>query len=136
MFQTIKEKHYPDCRTITRVSGVKFSKEQEFSAIENFWKRYVDQVAFVDYNPWENIYDSLPSGVSEACSDLWRRMFVWWDGKVNPCDYDYKSVLSKWNVNQKSIKDIWNSEEYNLLRKKHLEKKRNTLEPCKRCFNA
>ena len=27
------------------------------------------------------------------CSELWSRLFIWWDGKVNPCDYDYKSVF-------------------------------------------
>ena len=36
-------------------------------------------------------------------------MFVWQDGKVNPCDYDYKSELSKWNVKNNSISEIWNS---------------------------
>ena len=41
-------------------------------------------------------------------------MFIWQDGKVNPCDYDYKSQLSKWNTKDQSIKDIWNSDEYNL----------------------
>ena len=133
MFQTIKEKHYPDCRTITRVSGVKFSKEQEFSTIENFWKRYVDQVAFVDYNPWENIYDSLPSGVSEACSDLWRRMFVWWDGRIAPCDVDYLTKLSTDYFQGERIENIWGGQNYQKLRKTHIEGKRNCLNPCSKC---
>ena len=51
-------------------------------------------------------------------------MFVWWDGKVNPCDVDYKSTLSKSNVETEMIKDIWNSDWYNLIRNKHLENKR------------
>ena len=62
-------------------------------------------------------------------------MFVWADGKVNPCDYDYKSTLSKWNVKNKSISEIWNSKEYTSLRQKHLDQKRNTIEPCIRCQN-
>ena len=45
-----------------------------------------------------------------TCSDLWRRMFVWFDGKVNPCDYDYKSLLSNWNAHALSISEIWNSD--------------------------
>lgn len=133
MFQNIKEKHYPDCRTITRVSGVKFSKEQEFSAIENFWKRYVDQVAFVDYNPWENIYDSSPSGVSEACSDLWRRMFVWWDGRIAPCDVDYLTKLSTDYFQEERIENIWGGQNYQKLRRTHIEGKRNCLNPCSKC---
>ena len=36
----------------------------------------INQVAFVDYNPWENVYNSNESQISKPCSDLWRRMFV------------------------------------------------------------
>ena len=62
--------------------------------MQNFWGNLVDQVAFVNYIPWENVYDSKEINVTSPCSDLWRRMFIWWDGKVNPCDVDYKSKLS------------------------------------------
>ena len=59
---------------ITRVSGVAFDRaRQDHAAIEEFWSDFVDQVAFVDYNPWENAYDNDPNGVEEACSDLWHR---------------------------------------------------------------
>ena len=50
-------------------------------------------------------------------------------------DYDYKLSLSKWNIKKNTIKEIWNSEYYNLIRKKHLEKQRSMIEPCKRCLN-
>ena len=60
-------------------------------------------------------------------------MFVWWDGKVNPCDYDYKSKLSLWNVKEKNISDIWNSKEYNNYRNLHLNKQRKNIYPCDRC---
>jgi radical SAM protein with 4Fe4S-binding SPASM domain len=63
-------------------------------------------------------------------------MFVWWDGKANPCDYDYKSYLSKWNVKDKEISEIWNSDEYNKLRNKHLNDQRKMVEPCNRCISA
>ena len=62
--------------------------------------------------------------IEDPCTDLWRRMFVWWDGKVNPCDYDYKSTLSVWNAQNMSIKDIWTSEAYQEIRNKHLKKNR------------
>lgn len=61
-------------------------------------------------------------------------MFVWWDGKVNPCDYDYKSTLSVWNAQNMSIKDIWTSEAYQEIRNKHLKKNRKKIEPCARCI--
>ena len=59
--------------------------------------------------------------------------FVWYDGKVNPCDYDYKSKLSKWNVNNNKISEIWNSSEYNNYRNMHLKSLRKDLYPYDRC---
>jgi MoaA/NifB/PqqE/SkfB family radical SAM enzyme len=136
LFNNIRNKHYRRSEKIVRISGVKINSEQNIDEMKKKWGDIADIVAFTNYTPWESSYENNENNIIEPCHELWTRMFVWWDGKVNPCDYDYKSVLSKWDVNHKSIKDIWNSEEYNLLRKNHLEKKRNTLEPCKRCFNA
>jgi len=132
MLNSIKEKHYKKSKIITRVSGVNFSKDQNFKKMLSFWKDYADQIVFVKYNPWENSYLTPENDIDEACSDLWRRMFIWWDKKVNPCDVDYKSKLSV-GVFENSISDIWKSNNYNTLRKKHLEKNRKELTPCKSC---
>ena len=57
-FYEIKQKEYSSSKLITRVSGVRYSEDQNIEEMEKFWSRFVDQVAFVDYNPWENAYDS------------------------------------------------------------------------------
>ena len=101
--------------------------------MKQFWERYVDQVAFVDYNPWENIYDARHKNISIPCSDLWRRMFVWWDGRVAPCDVDYLTTLSSDSVLEKTIPDIWQGNVYTQLRKKHMKGDRQLIEPCTRC---
>ena len=132
-FQDIKVKKYPDSKIITRVSGVKVNTEQNLDEMDKFWGSLVDQVAFVDYVPWENVYISKLSKVKTPCSDLWRRMFVWWDGKVNPCDVDYKSELSVGNIFDNNISELWKSKEYNSLRKKHLSKLRSKISPCNKC---
>ena len=133
LFNKIKEEQYPNCRTITRVSGVSFSDEQNFGEIENFWSGLVDQVAFVNYNPWENVYDASVNNITAPCSDLWRRLFVWWDGTVAPCDVDYLTTLKIGSVVDNSISGLWNSERYNGLRETHLKQKRCDLSPCNRC---
>lgn len=132
-FQDIKEKHYSDSKLITRVSGVRFHGDQNMEEMEQFWNRYVDQVAFVDYNPWENVYDADKKGIDTPCSDLWRRLFVWWDGKVAPCDVDYLTTLCDETLLNSSIPEIWNGNTYNTLRQKHLEGERQKQEPCSRC---
>ena len=132
-FKEIQSKHYSKSKIITRVSGVKFSKEQNFESMMRLWGDLVDQVAFVDYNPWENSYEKAPNGLATPCSDLWRRMFVWWDGKINPCDVDYKSKLCVGNINDGTIKKLWNSQFYNELRKSHLSNNRQSVLPCNAC---
>ena len=85
------------------------------------------------YNPWENTYTQPVNDIATPCSDLWRRMFVWWDGKVNPCDTDYKSTLSVGGIGQASLGDLWTGPAYNELRRRHLEGRRREQSPCNRC---
>jgi radical SAM protein with 4Fe4S-binding SPASM domain len=132
-FQEIRRRHYSDSQTITRVSGVKFSDAQNLDEVEALWGDLVDQVAFVDYNPWENTYQRPVNNIVTPCSDLWRRMFVWYDGTVNPCDVDYKSTLTVGNANTERVSDIWTGEEYSALRTAHLNSRRSTVSPCNRC---
>jgi radical SAM protein with 4Fe4S-binding SPASM domain len=132
-FAEIRSRHYPKSRTITRVSGVRFSDEQDFDAVRSFWQDYVDQVAFVDYNPWENAYEQPANGIDTPCSDLWRRAFVWWDGRINPCDVDYKSTLCAGRVQKDGISQVWRDDGYERLRQDHLSGRRQTRGPCKGC---
>ena len=132
-FRSIQNRDYPDSSTITRVSGVKFLDEQNLNELEALWRGMVDQVAFVQYNPWENTYDKPINDIDAPCTDLWRRMFVWWDGRVNPCDIDYKSTLSVGNANCQKLSDIWMGEKYQVLRTAHISGKRKTLAPCNQC---
>jgi len=132
-FQKIRIQDYPKSKIITRVSGVKVNNQQDLGDMEIFWGDVVDQVAFVDYMPWENVYESECSEVQTPCSDLWRRMFVWWDGKVNPCDIDYKSKLSIGNLNNNNISELWKSNNYNKLRQDHESKHRKNTSPCNKC---
>jgi len=132
-FAEIRAKHYPKSRTITRVSGVHYSNKQDFKQIDSFWQAYVDQVAFVDYNPWENAYETPANGLTTPCSDLWRRTFVWWDGRMNPCDVDYKSTLAAGSVGERSVSVLWRGELYESLRRKHVDGVRQSVSPCKGC---
>ena len=135
LFAKIRKQHYSKSKHIVKISGVKISKDQSIGSMEKQFQEFADVIAFVNYTPWQSSYENEPNDLKHACKELWTRMFVWADGKVNPCDYDYKSLLSKWNAKDTSISEIWNSIEYNNLRSKHLEQKRNTLEPCVRCLN-
>lgn len=133
MFREIKAKHYPDSRMITRVSGVKVPGTPDLDQMEAFWGGLVDQVAFVNYNPWDSTYERPVNDIVEPCSELWLRMFVWSDGRVNPCENDYKTTLKVGNANDTPLAEIWRSEAYMRLRAAHESGKRSTCEPCTRC---
>jgi organic radical activating enzyme len=149
MFHKIKTTQYPQSNIIAKLSGVKLNPDQDFAGgvklnpdqdfaeMERFWQGLVDEVAFVPYSPLESAYENITNDIIEPCSDLWRRMFLWWDGKVNPCDYDYKSILTECEelkFPQRSLSDIWNSDFYRNLRNIHITGKRASVEPCKRCL--
>jgi len=133
LFSDIRTKHYSNSKLITRVSGVKVQQEQRIEDMMTFWGDHVDQVAFVNYNPWEDSYTAPINDVTSPCSDLWRRMFIWWDGIANPCDVDFKSHLAVGNANEKTVKELWASEGYSNLREQHLDMKRCNASPCQRC---
>lgn len=129
----IRAKHYSKSPIIIRISGVKINDRQDLAEMEKLWGRFADEVAFTNYNPWQDSYKNDINQVDAACTELWRRMFVWWDGKTNPCDFDYKSTLSRWNIKEKTISEIWQADWYQELRRLHLNSRRSEVEPCRRC---
>lgn len=133
MFQKIRERDYPKARILTRVSGVMVDEtKQDIGRMQKLWGGLVDQISFVAYNPWENIYEAEPSEVDAPCSDLWRRMFVWYDGTVNPCDTDYMSTLKLGSI-KGGVSSLWRSHQYEQFRKAHIHGGRHDVEPCRRC---
>ena len=48
-------------------------------------------------------------------------MYVWFDGKANPCDSDYKSYLSYGNVKDATVKEIWADEKLKKLQAKTIK---------------
>ena len=136
LLKNIREKNYKNSKLMIRISGVKINTEQNVEEMNQFYKEFADEIVLVDYDPWESAYENTINNIEDECSELYRRMFVWQDGKVNPCDYDYKSKLSKWNANKDTVKSIWNSDYYNEIRKIHKEQKRKLIEPCSRCVSV
>ena len=63
-------------------------------------------------------------------------MYVWWDGTVNSCDMDYKSLLNKDKRvigDGHLVRDAWNSEFLQSVRQHHIDGSRDTLYPCNIC---
>ena len=134
MLFNIRKEHYPNSITEIRVSGIDNEKNLDRKKFENFWKSRSDHVtASYPLERWDTYANKKHPEINDACYYLWDRMYVWFDGKVNPCDSDYKSYLSFGNVKDNSIKEIWKSEKISNFRKLHINHKRNEINPCDRC---
>jgi radical SAM protein with 4Fe4S-binding SPASM domain len=133
-FKEIKEEFYPNSKIATRVSGVQVDEKQDPELFKNFWEKHVDHVVMVPMSPWWDTYNnSTDIAGKDTCGFLWQRMNIWYDGKCNPCDTDYKSTLSVGDFNNNSIKEIWHSKKYTEIRNAHLTKNRQNCFPCDRC---
>ena len=134
MLFNIRKKFYPDSLTEIRISGIDNERNLDRNKFKNFWIKRCDHVtAGFPLERW-NTYENTPlPKITDACENLWDRMYVWFDGKVNPCDADYKSYLSYGNAKEYSLKELWNNKIISKTRKEHQQKNRNKINPCDRC---
>ena len=131
---------HPRSRKIkTRASGVYFDESrQDFKENQAFFSPFVDEVAFVKYDPWEKLYQFDSSAASNrCCNQPYYRFFVWHDASFNCCDMDYKSHLCSKDDRKigsdLSLSEAWNSPIMNEIRSKHYQGSRSSLYPCNIC---
>ena len=133
MLFKIRDK-FPNTLTEIRVSGIDYYKSTDKNEFYNFWIQRSDHVSIGDaLERWDTYNNSLHSDINDPCENLWDRMYVWFDGKVNPCDADYKSYLSYGSAKEYSIKELWNNKIINKLRNEHLTNDRKKIDPCNKC---
>ena len=117
-----------------RISGIDSDKNLNREKFKNFWLKRSDHVtASFALERWNTYQNDPHAKINDPCENLWDRLYVWFDGKVNPCDADYKSFLSYGNLNDYSIKDVWNNKIIKKLRDEHINNERNKTNPCDRC---
>ena len=134
MLYEIRKNYYPNSITEIRVSGVDNERNLDRKKFHEFWIQRSDHVtAGFPLERWDTYNNSEHPDINDPCENLWDRMYVWFDGKVNPCDADYKSYLSYGDAKKVSLKKIWNSSIIEDTRKKHLNKSRKNINPCNKC---
>ncbi len=73
----------------------------------------------------------------KPCKDIYRGIFVYWNGDVIPCCYDIEGDEIMGNAADKSIAEIWHGSKYTSFRKKVAEAAAGSdLEPrlCRSCL--
>jgi MoaA/NifB/PqqE/SkfB family radical SAM enzyme len=134
-FHKIRTEFYPDSKCRTRISGVKYNQNFDTEKFMEFWKAIVDNVVCATMEDFHDTYNNKPNGKISSCPNPWWSLYIWYDGTVSPCDYDYKSQLNMGNVREKSIREVWTGEKFFELRNNHASGNRNRHIPCDRCEN-
>ena len=134
MLFNIRKKYYPKSLTEIRISGINNDRNLDKEKFKNFWIKRSDHVTVgLPLERWDTYNNDIHPKINDPCENLWDRMYVWFDGKVNPCDSDYKSYLSYGNANDSNLKDIWENNIIKKLRNDHVSNNRNKIDPCNKC---
>ena len=135
LINQIRNDHYPESRTVIRISAVESLPEQDRASFAAFWDELADEITIeLAEERWDTYTNTVRPDLTTPCEYPWERFYVWFDGICNPCDVDYKSELSPGTIaNGTSIRDIWKSTGLEELRRAHLAGERTTILPCDRC---
>jgi len=134
MLFNIRNEFYPDSFTEIRISGIDNERNLDREKFKNFWiKRCDHATASFPLERWNTYENKVLPNIKDPCENLWDRMYVWFDGKVNPCDPDYKSYLSYGNAKEYNLEELWNNKAISKTREQHIKKDRNKINPCDRC---
>jgi radical SAM protein with 4Fe4S-binding SPASM domain len=127
-----KKMHKTKPYTIIQTIRMK-ETEKEIEAFKEQWRGIADNILIKKFSVWADQVAGIKNLSEEEqryfpfrkerfpCSLLFKNVVVLWNGDVVPCclDYDAKFVLG--NVNENTLKEIWNSEKFNELRRNHID---------------
>ena len=119
--------------------------ENELESFKKQWRNSgINNIEIKEFTTWDGSIkqiQKLASEFSEAykkklsypCVRPWHRLTILWDGRVVPCCYDYDAKYVLGDLNNQSLKEIWNSEEILELRRQNIF---NDFKNNKLCINC
>ena len=120
------------------------SNKNEFKSYKDYWEKLKildptkDRIYFHNIFDWGGQLEGFKS-ISEntelhlPCVSLWSLMPIFANGDVPMCNVDYGAQNKIGNLNNSSIKELWNSITLNRIRNKHLEGKKCSIKMCSQC---
>lgn len=125
-------------KVYTRVQKVLLnSTEKENDSFVSYFSDIVDQVAFEDYEPYDDL--GLGKGVDTqkkikfTCPMLWQRLLITWDGEYRICCDSYNRGVFGHNDREK-IEDFWNGSIMKKIRESHQRGNFYEVDVCRDCF--
>lgn len=116
-----------------RIQTIMFpDMEFSFAEYKKFWAGRVDEIASLDYKemgvkkkgiryPW-------------ACSQIWQRLAICWDGTILPCNHDDEGLIALGNIDKMTIKQAWHSKKLDDIRDIHKRGLAHQIPACDGCY--
>lgn len=118
-----ENKFSPQLQVSTIEIPVYMEGQQEFIS---FWKKHVDIVrVYYEHDDKGHFVDEkvrkmlLDDSERKPCRKVFTDFLIYWNGKVALCNYDWAEKSFKQDLNEYSISEIWNSEEFENIREMH-----------------
>lgn len=109
---------------------------QRFTFQENFNGLPLDEFIVKEPHNWAGAYHQSGYAVGHvfsACTFPWYALVIHWDGRVAPCPQDFYCDLLLGNVQEQSLREIWNGEAMQRLRKAMRLRDCSKVVPCRDC---
>jgi radical SAM protein with 4Fe4S-binding SPASM domain len=121
-----------------QISLVKIDKNiDEIDEFVNFWKNKVDRVRIYEEHTKDDklgkLEDTKEIKKRKPCKKPFEEIVIYANGDVAICNHDWERKDKIGNLKDNSIINIWNSEIYNEIRKKHLKNSFKENDICKFC---
>ena len=112
---------------VSTIETEQYMKGQD--AFISYWVRYVDIVrVYYEHDDMGKIrnheietYLRSKVPVRKPCRKVFTDFLIYWNGDLALCNYDWKGAIPQINVRDMSIQEAWDSIEYELIRKMHLD---------------
>jgi len=110
----------------------------EIEEFISYWEHKADRIIKRVYTSIRGLVDSrkMKAGALKErwpCPQLWMRMFISLDGRVEFCVEDWHDKTVIGDVRQSTLKEIWHSPEYENLRMLHKQRKFSEIPYCRDC---
>lgn len=114
---------------------------QERKEWMEYWKsklRKSDKVQIMPMHTWSQKIANEEQGQIEfysnkPCVSVFSSFTINYDGKVQLCDSDIEQQYIMGDIKENSIKDIWQGEKFEMIRKYHANGQRNHIKICRGC---
>ena len=120
----------PRVKVFTRADPGDESGIREF---REFWRYWSDSTAVVDPELADKGATPAPQAVKWACSRLWQRLVVSFEGRFLLCNYDFEEGCVIGRFPEMTIKEAWHDSRIENIRKLHRDSRSGEVHPCAAC---